>query len=379
VRILILNWRCPRNPKAGGAEIVTFEIARRLVADSHFVEWFASSFPGAEATEDMDGVRIVRAGRQWTVHWAAFRHYRGRLRGRFDVVIDQVNTIPFFTPLWADVPSFMFIHQLAREVWWYESRFPVNAIGYLLEPLFLRLYRRTPAFTESHSTQQDLLRLGFSAAITIVPPGLESAVTFSGAKCDIPTFLYVGRIAPSKRIEHILLAFEQFRVSAGTGQLWLVGTGNPSYRRALQALVDRKGLSSVVRFWGKLPTLEKHRLMTEAHLLLMASVREGWGLVVTEANALGTPAIVYDVPGLRDAVRNRETGLVVHPSPEKLAEAMLELWRDPAMYQLVGKRAQQWSRTFSFDDAAKIIFERIVHVTEGVHQRMEVHATRPHQ
>ena len=49
--------------------------------------------------------------------------------------------------------------------------------------------------------------------------------------------------------------------------------------------------------------------MAEAHVLLMTSVREGWGLVVTEANACGTPAVVYNVPGLRDSVRNEETGL----------------------------------------------------------------------
>ncbi|TMD56332.1 MAG: glycosyltransferase family 4 protein, partial [Chloroflexi bacterium] len=155
LRILILNWRCPQNPRAGGAEAVTFEIARRLVQHGNTVEWFSASFPGATAEETLEGIHIVRGGRQWTVHWSAFRHYRGRLAERFDIIIDEVNTIPFFTPLWADVPAVMLIHQLAREVWWYESAFPLNVLGYLTEPLYLRAYRRIPVLTVSASTESD--------------------------------------------------------------------------------------------------------------------------------------------------------------------------------------------------------------------------------
>ena len=65
----------------------------------------------------MDGVQIVREGRQWSVHWKAFMHYRKTIQDRFDVVIDEVNTMPFFTPIWARIPSVMLIYQLAREVW----------------------------------------------------------------------------------------------------------------------------------------------------------------------------------------------------------------------------------------------------------------------
>ena len=147
MRILILNWRCPKNPRAGGAEVLTYEVAKRLVAGGHEVEWFSASFPGAEPEEDLDGIRVIRAGRQWTVHLYAFRRYFRQLRPSFDLVIDEVNTVPFFTPLWADVPVFMLIYQLAREVWWYESHFPISLFGFVLEPFYLRLYKRIPVFT----------------------------------------------------------------------------------------------------------------------------------------------------------------------------------------------------------------------------------------
>src|SRR5207245_4914322 len=128
-------------------------MARRWVVGGDSVEWFTAGFPGASSEADLDGVHVVRAGRQWTVHARAMARYRGRLEGRFDVVIDEVNTIPFFTPLWAGIPTALLIYQLAREVWWYESPLPVNAAGFALEPLYLRAYRSTPAFTISSSTE----------------------------------------------------------------------------------------------------------------------------------------------------------------------------------------------------------------------------------
>ena len=359
MRVLILNWRCPRNPAAGGAEAVTLEIARRLVQAGDSVEWFSASFPGAAAEETLDGIHLVRGGRQWSVHLAAWRRYRKRLRGRFDVVVDEVNTIPFFTPLWAGIPVVMFIHQLAREVWWYESPFPVSAIGYRAEPAYLRLYRRTPVITVSSSTSEDLHRLGFRGPVTVIPEGLEPIGPVLGQPAGEPGFLYVGRLAPSKRVEEMIRALALFRQATGSGLLRLVGAGSEAYARKLDALARSLGIAHQVSFEGRLDADEKHRLMASATALLMTSVREGWGLVVTEANACGTPAIVYDVPGLRDSVRDGHTGLVVEARPEALAEAMVRLASDPALRARLAEEALSWSRAFSFDAAARLAREQL--------------------
>jgi glycosyltransferase involved in cell wall biosynthesis len=358
VRILILSWRCPRNPKAGGAEVLTYEIARRLVAHGNQVEWFAAAFPGAPPEEDLDGVHLFRAGRQWTVHLAAYRRYRGKLIGRFDVVLDQVNTIPFFTPLWAGIPAFMFIHQLAREVWWYESPFPINAVGYLSEPWYLRIYRRTPVLTISPSTEWDLRQLGFSGPISIIPKGLERFVAPQVRRESSPTFLYVGRLSPSKRVADVVRAFSLFRRQS-FGKLWIAGDGLPAYIRYLYRLIHRNGVSSDVEFFGRVSNEDKYRLMARAHALLLASTREGWGLVVIEANACGTPAVVYNVAGLRDAVCNERTGLVVDPSPSALAKGMIRLSSDLDLYRRLADEALQSSRQFSYDDSARVIHDEI--------------------
>ena len=366
MRVLFLSWRDPRHPRAGGAELFTHEIARRLVAAGDTVEWFVAGFPGSAHEEDMDGVHVVREGAQWSVHMAAARRYRRRLQGSFDVVVDEVNTIPFFTPLWARIPRVLLIFQLAREVWWYESPLPLSAAGFAAEPMYLRVYRRTPSATISASTAADLHRLGFTAPVTILPIGLEAITVADVAKDTANTFIYVGRMAPSKRVHEIVDAFGLYRRQHGDSRLWLVGDGPEKYLKRLQSKVLGLGLQNNVDFLGRLSTEEKHERMARAHVLLMASVREGWGLSIAEAGACRTPAIVYDVPGLRDAVRDDKTGFVVAPRPERMAQAMSKLTSDPELYARVASEAARLSAEFSFDAAATMmrrVLEQAVRTT----------------
>ncbi len=362
LRLLVLNWRDPEHPRAGGAEFYTHAMARRWVAAGDQVEWFSAGYPGGAAEQELDGVRVVRQGRQWTVHARAMARYRGRLAGRFDAVIDEVNTIPFFTPLWADVPSFMLIYQLAREVWWYESRFPLSLAGYLAEPLYLHAYRRSEVFTFAESTCQDLRALGFRGQITVGQIGVESIDAPKPGERPSPAFLYVGRLAPSKRVDHVVDAFARFRARAPAGELWLVGSGAERYISALRRQVQRLGLQADVKFLGRLDPEAKHRRMADATALVMASVREGWGLVVTEAGACGTPTIAYDVPGLRDSIRDQQTGLLVRPNPEALASAMSWLADDPALRTRLGEEARVWSASLTCDVGARVLRDRMLTV-----------------
>jgi len=297
-------------------------------------------------------VRVVRLGRQWSVHLAAFLHYRRKLAARFDVVVDEVNTIPFFTPLWAEIPIVMLIHQLAREVWWYETVFPLSAAGFVAEPLYLRLYRRVPVLTVSASTRADLEQLGFSGPIAVVPEGIEPIAQLIVNKATVPRFLYVGRLARSKRISDVIRAFAIFCQTVEPSELHIVGDGPSRYVRELHNVARSLGVANRVDFMGKLAMSSKHHEMATAHVLLLTSVREGWGLVITEANALGTPAVAYDVPGLRDSIRDRETGLLVEPTPEALARGMTELWRDHSLYDRLRLSGRSFSNALSFDATA---------------------------
>jgi glycosyltransferase involved in cell wall biosynthesis len=228
-------------------------------------------------------------------------------------------------------------------------------IGFLAEPIYLRWYRHIPVLTVSTSTRDDLRGLGFKGPITVVPEGLETVIDRSTAKPTDPSFLYVGRLVPSKQVEHMLMALARFRYLTGAGALTLVGSGTQRYEQSLMALALRLDIQENVTFLGWVSSSDKHRLMADSHALLMTSVREGWGLVVTEANACGTPAIVYDVPGLRDSVRHEVTGLVVPPRPYSLADAMIRVTTDPDLYASLAAGSQRWSTTFSFDETARVV------------------------
>lgn len=364
-RILILNWRDIAHPRAGGAEKVTHEIARRWVAWGHHVTLFCASFPGAADEESIDGVHIVRRGRQQTVHWAAYQYYRGRARGRYDIVIDEVNTIPFFAPLYAREPVILYSNQLAREVWRYEAPFPVNALGYIAEPMYMQAYRHTPIMTISCSTERDLRGLGLKGPCHIIPMAVDMPVSERLPAIEIKepalTLAFVGRVVPSKRVDHTIEALSLIHQSHdANAHLWIIGSWDERHKLALDRRITSLGLGSYVTFWGPVEAATKERLLARAHALVMTSVREGWGLVVTEANALGTPAVVYNVPGLRDSTRDGETGLVcAENTPASLAQAIMTLYGQRTLYNRLRNEAWASAKTLNWDRSARAAWDAV--------------------
>lgn len=345
-KALFLNWRDPWHPRSGGAELVTLRVAERLVSRGWSVEWFSSAYEGAPAKETRSGIDFIRSGSAATVHLEAFRRYARTITADFHVAVDQINTIPFLTPLYLRIPKVAFVHQLAREVWFYESRFPVSALGYAAEPVYLQAYRRTPIITVSKSSASSLTALGLRGPMHIIPEAvdepLDVVVPPRGADIDI---VVVGRVTPSKRIEFSIAAAELLKTRGWRGTLHIVGAGEPDYVRRLSNLADVR-LGAQVRFHGKVGDAERTALLREASVLWMTSVREGWGLVVTEAARHGTPAVVFDVPGLRDSVRHGVTGFVAEPSARALAESTRQLLDD---WSAFATRALADSATYDWD------------------------------
>ncbi len=367
MRILWLNWRDIKNPASGGAEVVTHEVAKRWVQQGHSVTLFTAMFPRGATEEIVDGVRILRHGRQFAVHYHAWQFYRRSQHGQVDIVIDEINTLPFFTPFYVKEKRVAFFHQLAREVWLHELRFPINVLGYCLEPLYLRFYRSTPTVVVSESTARDLRNLGFRH-VSIVHDGVDveplESVPSDVDKAPHPTIVSIGRLVPSKQVTHLVQAMHTVCQRLPDAQLWLVGDGPRGYVSRLHDEVARNQLQGHVRFWGKVSHEQKLSLLKQAHLLAMTSVREGWGLVVIEANALGTPAVVYDVPGLRDSVCHGETGVVCRPNtPQSLADNLVTLFTDRERRLNLARRALERSRTFTWDKNAA----EFLRVLENVH------------
>jgi glycosyltransferase involved in cell wall biosynthesis len=296
VHILWFNWRDIKNPEAGGAEVFTHEVMRRLINKGYEITMFTSRFPLCQDYETLDGVNIVRVGGRYSVYHKA-RQYYNVYKNNFDFVIDEINTRPFLTPKFVkEKPVLALFHQMAKEFWFYETPFPLSYIGYYyLENKWLSYYRNIPTATVSASSKQDLISLGFKN-IFMVTEGLNvQPLPKLSEKESTPTMIFIGRLKKAKLPDHAISAFSIIKKRKPDARLWVIGDGY--LRTALKQLY-----LDGVTFYGYINGDTKNKLLARAHMILVPSVREGWGLVVTVANAMGTPAVAYNVPGLRDSV-----------------------------------------------------------------------------
>jgi glycosyltransferase involved in cell wall biosynthesis len=316
VRILILNWKDLSHPAAGGAEVFTEEVARSLVERGHSATLLAAAVEGRPSHELVEGVDIVRRGSRFGVYRAARQFWSQQPAGSYDVVVDEVNTRPFMTPRWLrGTPIVALIHQLAREVWSYEMPFPVSVVGrYVLEPWWLRAYRDIPAITVSPSSAESLERYHGWRDVTVVPEGYTPHPVPDVSKEPEPTVVFLGRLVGMKRPGDAIEAFALLAREHPTARLWVVGDG-PLLPRL------REEAPPGVTFLGRVSTEEVQATLARAHVLVATSIREGWGLNVSEAAACGTPSIGYSVPGLVDSLA-ASGGLPVDPTPTALAEGL---------------------------------------------------------
>ena len=319
MRILIFNWKDLAHPSAGGAEVYTQRVAEEWVRVGHEITLFCAGVRGRPGEEVVNGVRIIRRGSRLGVYREARRFWDSE-GSRVDLVIDEVNTRPFLTPQFVTgTPVVALIHQVCREIWWYEMPLPVALLGrFWFEPRWLRAYQDIPVLTVSESSRLSLKEYGLRD-IRVVPEGIDHHPRPDVDKSSVPTVLFVGRLSRNKRPHHALAAFSVLRKHLPKAQMWIVGEG--PMRQRLE-----RSAPSGVKFFGRVDDLKKRELMARAHVLVITSVREGWGLVVDEAAAMKTLSVGYDVSGLRDSL-DASGGLAVPPRPAALGETLIRLFR----------------------------------------------------
>jgi glycosyltransferase involved in cell wall biosynthesis len=282
-----------------------------------------------------------------SVYLRAWQYYRKHLVGWADVVIDEVNTVPFFAKYYVREPNILFVHQLCREIWFYQLPKVLGWVGYLAEPVYLRMLSDRKAVTVSESTRKDLMRFGFDPArIEVITQGItvEAAPDISAIqKYADPTLLSIGAIRAMKRTMDQVEAFEIAKAKIPNLKLKIAGDASDGYGKRVLKRIAASPYRDDIEYLGRVGEGHKIELMRKSHLVLQTAIKEGWGLTVTEAAAQGTPAIVYDVDGLRDSVSEMLTGRVVERSPELMAEAIVKILGRGDMY--VDVRMAAWARS----------------------------------
>jgi glycosyltransferase involved in cell wall biosynthesis len=353
----VLNERDPEHPRAGGAEIHVERIFARLAARGHHVEWLSTGFSGAKATTTHQGIGIRRLGPLPLYYATIAPRVRRIARDEgFDIVVECLNKVPFYSPVYAGIPVLALCHHLFGSVAFDQVAAPIAAGVVLAESGIRRAYRDCPFLAISDSTASDLQERGLTAdQIMISPPGIDPpSFDVNPFETRPPRMTYVGRLERYKRIDLMLRAGA--RLTDRFPELELLVIGKGSEREHLENLAKDLGIEGRTRFTGFVHVRERDALLAGTRVCVFPSEKEGWGLTVIEANALGTPVVARDAPGLRDSIRHDETGLLVPANAKSevndYAEAIASLLEEDDKAVALRRRCLEWAQQFDWDRAA---------------------------
>jgi glycosyltransferase involved in cell wall biosynthesis len=355
MRILIMNWRDITNPSAGGAELVTHEIAKRWIQWGNQVGLLTSMYPSAKSDEIINGLAVTRAGGKYSVYLASAHRFLNNYSHSYDVIVDQINSIPFMTPLYCRVPIVPFVFQLTGEI--YRQMLPkaVSPFAIALEPLLLRLYAKRPTIVLSNSTKRELVSIGFRPdRIFVCRPGVDHDGFGIGSKTKYPSILYMNRFARYKNPDHVVIAFKEVLNALPSSKLTMAGARTLDEIRSVKKLVEDLDLAESVEILPFVGGEAKVRLLQESWVHILPSTKEGWGISILEAAACGTPTVGYNVAGVCDAVKHKETGLLVESgNVESLAGGMITILQDASVRTSLSEGAARFAGDFSWDSTAK--------------------------
>jgi len=369
MNILALNWQDLSNPMAGGAEVHLEELLRRLISKGHKVTLFCSSYDDAPPEETIDGLRIIRRGNRYNFNLIAPPALRRLVRENdFDVLIEDINKIPFYTPLYLNLPTLVVIPHLFATTVFREINFLLGMYIYLCEKPMVLFYRKKKFNVISESTADDIAQRGIPRRnISVVHCGIDNDVYRfdpSVRKYERPTVLYLGRIKKYKSIQHLIMAFAKVLEKVPEAELKIVGSGD--YLDKLQRLAGKLKIRDRVSFPGFVSEAEKVEYLRRSHVAVYPSLKEGWGLTNIEANACGTTVIAADSPGLRDSVANNRTGLLYkYGRIDQLTGFLEQILTDPDMRARLEKGGLEWVKKFNWDDAADRFLEILKSVEAG--------------
>lgn len=352
--ILIFNWRDTKHAWAGGAEVYVHELAKRWVKMGHHVTVFCGNDRKSPRNEVIDGVQIVRRGGFFTVYFWAFIYYILRFRGRFDVILDCENGIPFFTPLYVRIPKYLVIYHVHQDVFRENLITPFSWIAQVLESKLMPLfYRNCEVITISQSSKKAIMRHALTGKIpSVIHSGIDLEVYKPGKKSENPLIIYVGRLKQYKNLPVLIQAMKILTEKIPRVRLVIAGFGDEQEK--LKELVDALKLSKVVTFAGKVSEEEKIRLYQKAWVAVNPSTMEGWGMTAIEANACGTPVVASDVPGLRDSVQNPHSGFLVdYQDPDAFADSIFRIVTNRRLREDLSEDARAWANKFRWEKSAE--------------------------
>lgn len=354
MKILVFNWQDIKNPFAGGAEVHLHETFRRIVKKGHPVTLVCSNFRGGAPRDIIDGIRVIRIGTRNLFNFAVPLWYLF-FGFRYDVVVDDVNKIPFYTPIYVRKPIVALFHHLFGKSIYLETNPVAASYVYASEWLIPKVYRKTPSVAVSESTKKELIEMGLTEDnITVIHNSVDHSLYRPEDRENGKPFTigFLGRIKKYKSIDHVLQAFDMIKTRIPDAQLLVVGDGD--YLPALKKTASKMNCRNDITFTGYVSGEEKVKHINKMDVVVNPSPKEGWGLTVIEANACGKTVVGADVPGLRDSIIHNRTGLLYeYGDIEALMIHLFRLYSDKELRENLSQNALEWAAKFNWDTAAE--------------------------
>jgi glycosyltransferase involved in cell wall biosynthesis len=350
IDVLFLNWRDLSHPEGGGSERYVHRIAEGLAAAGLRVTLLCAAHDRAPAEEMVRGVRVVRRGGRLGVYPRALAYVLG---SRPRMVVDVQNGVPFCSPLVTRAPVTVLVHHVHREQWPIVFGRLGGKVGWWLESVLApRVYRRSRYVTVSQATRAELAGLGVAAErVTVVPNGVEPVLDVPTPRSATPRLVVVGRLVPHKQVEHAVQVLARLRDGWPGIRLAVVGEG--WWEDRLRAEAERLGVADLVEFTGYLDEPAKHAQLASAWVHLCPSVKEGWGLVVTEAGGHRVPTVGYrSAGGLRESVVDGVTGVLVDDL-DQMTAAVDRLLADEELRRSMGAAAARHAAGYDWTSSVR--------------------------
>lgn len=368
--VVLFNWRDTSNPEGGGSERYVEAMARGLVRHGARATIFCAAHDQAPADEVIDGVRFVRRGDHLAIYILGALRLLFRRFGRVDLVVDVQNGLPFFTRLVTRAPVVVLVHHVHKEQW--PVVFPglLGRVGWWIERAAApRIYRHSQYIAVSRATRAELIALGIGRErIAVVHNGTSPPPPLDIPRSPVPALCVLGRLVPHKQVEHAVDVVVALRQDHPDACLTIVGSG--WWEKELRSYVSSVGADDVVCFAGHVSERRKHEILAQSWLMLLPSLKEGWGIVIGEAGSHGVPTVAYSsAGGTRESITDGQSGVLVD-TPAEFTAAARRLVADHAERERLGDGARALSHTFSWEHSQSSFSHVLADVMDG--QRVAV-------
>lgn len=358
MKILILNWRDVKHPRAGGADFRLQHVYAPLARQGHEVVLYSCAFPGCEPDDTIDGIEVHRLGNDFTFSFLCMLKLRGWVeKHRPDIVVEDLNKLPFYSPIVYKGPLIIQMHHLWSSSIFREAFFPMALFIWLSEEMIRFVYRTCRFSVVSESTRTELLAMGVPGEnIRVIHNGADLSRYQPAEGPKEPFMLWISRLQKYKGPVDAVKVLE--KLLPDFPELKLVVVGDGPFRSRIEKHIAKRGLQDKVTLTGFIGEDEKIGLLQRAAVHLQSSYKEGWGLSVIEANACGCPVVANDTTGLCDSVIDGETGLLYNHCDINDAASKVRsvLTNEPLRDRLVEK-GRGWASTFSWERNTREILE----------------------